>query len=124
VLNVCFHRDDIGSRPITAPKFPSHVPAPIDRCKVILVDDVCYSGRTIRAAMDELFEHGRPKWVRLLTLVDRGNRVLPIQPDFAPIHLEIEPEMSLKLVIDHEDALGNRLWVKPLSSEEKESPIS
>jgi len=109
-LNVSFHRDDIGSRPITRPKEPTKLPFEVQHTSIILVDDVIHSGRTIRAALDELFEHGRPRVVKLLALVDRGHRVVPIQPDFAAIHLEMEPDQKLQVVIDPDDPLGNRIW--------------
>ncbi len=110
ILNVSFHRDDIGSRPIVRPKHPTNLPVEIQNTSVILVDDVVHSGRTTRAALDELFEHGRPRVVKLISLVDRGNRVVPIQPDFAAMTLELESEQKLKVVIDSEDSQGNRIW--------------
>ncbi len=111
-LNVSFHRDDIGSRPITRPKEPTRLPDEVHHRSVILVDDVIHSGRTIRAALDELFEHGRPKRVRLLTLVDRGHRVVPIQPDYAAISFDMDETRKLHVVIDPDDAHGNRIWVQ------------
>ena len=110
-LNVSFHRDDIGSRPITRPKTPTDLPKSIDRANIILLDDVIHSGRTIRAALDELFEHGRPRLTKLMTMVDRGHRVVPIQPDYAAVTLDLENDRSLKVVIDPDDAKGNRIWV-------------
>jgi pyrimidine operon attenuation protein / uracil phosphoribosyltransferase len=110
-LNVSFHRDDIGSRPIPLPKTPTSLPQIVDRANVILIDDVIHSGRTIRAALDELFEHGRPRMTKLITMVDRGHRVLPIQPDYAAFALDLETNQSLKVVIDPKDDQGNRIWV-------------
>lgn len=110
ILNVSFHRDDIGSRPITRPKEPTQLPFQMQHASVILVDDVIHSGRTTRAALDELFEHGRPAIVKLMTLVDRGYRVVPIQPDFTAIHLEMDSDQKLNVVIDPDDPLGNRIW--------------
>ncbi|MCG8526944.1 MAG: bifunctional pyr operon transcriptional regulator/uracil phosphoribosyltransferase PyrR [Opitutales bacterium] len=110
-INVNFHRDDIGSRPITNPKVPTLLPLEIDRSCVILVDDVVHSGRTTRAALEELFEQGRPRVTRLLTLVDRGNRVLPIQPDFSAMAVDLEDHQKLKVVVDPEDDQGNRIWI-------------
>lgn len=109
-LNVSFHRDDIGSRPITHPKQPTYLPESIDHANILLVDDVIHSGRTIRAALDELFEHGRPRLTKLISLVDRGHRVLPIQPDYVAIHLDLERAQLLKVVIDPDDEKGNRIW--------------
>ncbi len=81
-LDVTMHRDDLSRNPTRAPS-PTQVPAGgIDGKTVVLVDDVLYSGRTIRAAMDALGDIGRPRIVRLAVLVDRGHRELPIRPDF------------------------------------------
>jgi pyrimidine operon attenuation protein/uracil phosphoribosyltransferase len=81
-LDVTLYRDDLARNPTRAPS-PTQVPAGgIDGRTVVLVDDVLYSGRTIRAALDALGSIGRPGIVRLATLVDRGHRELPIRPDF------------------------------------------
>lgn len=81
-LDVTLYRDDLARNPTRAPS-PTSVPAEgIDGSTVVLVDDVLYSGRTIRAALDALGGIGRPGIVRLATLVDRGHRELPIRPDF------------------------------------------
>jgi pyrimidine operon attenuation protein/uracil phosphoribosyltransferase len=81
-LDVTMYRDDLSRNPTRAPARTS-VPADgIDGKLVVLVDDVLYSGRTIRAALDALSAIGRPRFVRLATLIDRGHRELPIRPDF------------------------------------------
>jgi pyrimidine operon attenuation protein/uracil phosphoribosyltransferase len=81
-LDVTMYRDDLARRPTRSPS-PTSIPdGGIDGALVVLVDDVLYSGRTIRAALDALQAVGRPKYVRLATLVDRGHRELPIRPDF------------------------------------------
>lgn len=81
-LDVTMHRDDLSKNPTRAPA-PTLIPARgIDGTTVVLVDDVLYSGRTIRAALDALSDIGRPRAVRLATLIDRGHRELPIRPDF------------------------------------------
>ena len=81
IIDPTFYRDDqnrVGSRLIKA----TDIPIPIERKEIILVDDVIYTGRTIRAAIDALYSWGRPKRVMLLVMIDRGHRELPIQPDF------------------------------------------
>ena len=81
VIDPTFYRDDqnrVGTRLIKA----TDIPTPIEKKDIILIDDVIYTGRTIRASMDALHSWGRPKRVMLLVLIDRGNRELPIQPDF------------------------------------------
>ncbi len=81
-LDVTMYRDDLRHHPTRAPA-PTRIPAGgVDGKTVVLVDDVLYSGRTIRAALDALGDHGRPRAVRLAVLVDRGHRELPIRPDF------------------------------------------
>ena len=80
-IDPTFYRDDqnrVGTRLIKA----ADIPTPIEKQEILLIDDVIYTGRTIRAAMDALYSWGRPKRVMLLVMVDRGHRELPIQPDF------------------------------------------
>lgn len=80
-LDVSFHRDDVGLRPIV-PGRVTDIPVPIDGRVVVLVDDVLFTGRTVRAALEAVNEYGRPQAVQLAVLVDRGHRELPIRPDF------------------------------------------
>lgn len=81
-LDVTMYRDDLDRQPTRAPQ-PTEMPERgVDGATVILVDDVLYSGRTVRAALDALNDHGRPRAVRLAVLVDRGHRELPIRADF------------------------------------------
>jgi pyrimidine operon attenuation protein / uracil phosphoribosyltransferase len=83
-VDITFYRDDVGSRPISdAPVVhSSHIDFPLDGTTVVLVDDVLYTGRTVRAAIDALFDYGRPRRVQLAVLADRGHRELPIRPDY------------------------------------------
>ncbi len=81
IIDPTFYRDDqnrVGTRLIKA----TEIPTPIEKKEILLIDDVIYTGRTIRAAMNALYSWGRPKSVMLLVMVDRGHRELPIQPDF------------------------------------------
>ena len=80
-LDVTMYRDDLSRHPTRTPQ-PTSVPGPIDGKTVVLVDDVLFSGRTIRAALDAVGDLGRPRAVRLAVLVDRGHRELPIRADF------------------------------------------
>ena len=92
-IDVSMYRDDIGLRP-TLEVATSHVPCSLDGGLVVLVDDVLFTGRTVRAALDALIEFGRPQAVRLAVMVDRGHRELPIRPDFVgknlPTHVNDE----------------------------------
>lgn len=96
-LNIGFHRDDfqrIGLHPGIG---PSDLRSPIDDRVVVLVDDVLHTGRTVRAAMNELFDFGRPAAIRLAVLVDRGGRELPVAADFVGLHRQLPPGGSIKL---------------------------
>ncbi len=80
-LDVAFHRDDIGLRPVM-PEAGTHIPFDVDGATVVLVDDVLFTGRTIRAALDAIHDFGRPRAVQLAVMIDRGHRELPIRPDY------------------------------------------
>ncbi len=80
-LDVAFYRDDIGLRPVL-PEAVTHIPWSLDGVTVVLCDDVLFTGRTIRAALNALSDYGRPRAVQLLVMVDRGHRELPIRPDY------------------------------------------
>jgi len=96
-LNINFYRDDftrIGMHPRVA---PSELPVDVNDRHVVLVDDVLYTGRTIRAALNEIFDYGRPASVTLAVLVERGGRELPIRPDVAGRQLTLAAGESIKL---------------------------
>jgi pyrimidine operon attenuation protein/uracil phosphoribosyltransferase len=80
-LDVAFYRDDIGIRPVI-PGNPTDLPFDLTSRVVVLVDDVLFTGRTIRAAMDAIVDFGRPAAVQLAVMIDRGHRELPIRPDY------------------------------------------
>jgi pyrimidine operon attenuation protein/uracil phosphoribosyltransferase len=82
LLDITLYRDDLSTIAAQPQVKGTHLPIPIDGCVVVLCDDVLYTGRTVRAALDELMDYGRPKVVQLAVLVDRGHRELPIQADF------------------------------------------
>jgi pyrimidine operon attenuation protein/uracil phosphoribosyltransferase len=80
-LDVAFYRDDIGLRPVL-PEAVTHIPWSLDGRIVVLCDDVLFTGRTVRAALNALNDYGRPRAVQLAVMVDRGHRELPIRPDY------------------------------------------
>ncbi len=82
VIDVAMHRDDVGTRPELPVVRASKLPLPLEERTVIIVDDVLYTGRTVRAAMDAINSFGRPARIQLAALVDRGHRELPIRPDY------------------------------------------
>jgi len=96
-LDITFYRDDFTRIGINPEVKPSHIPDNIDDRDIILVDDVLHTGRTIRAAMNELFDYGRPATIRLAVLVDRSGRELPIQADVVAQHIDLEAHQHIKL---------------------------
>jgi pyrimidine operon attenuation protein/uracil phosphoribosyltransferase len=102
-LDVTMYRDDLAGQPTRAPS-PTHIPAGgIDGKTVVLVDDVLYSGRTIRAALDALADHGRPRAVRLAVLIDRGHRELPIRADFVGKNLPTAQHEKIRVRLEESD---------------------
>ena len=97
-LDISFYRDDFTRAGINPQVKPSRLPSPIDDRHIILVDDVLYTGRTIRAALNEIFDYGRPAAVTLVALVERGGRELPIQADVFGTHLDVAPDQQVKLL--------------------------
>ncbi len=97
VLDISFHRDDFDQSGLNPKVQPSNLPCPTEGRHIFLVDDVIMSGRTIRAAMNELFDYGRPASVTLITLLDLQQRELPIQADIIGGILAIAPDQMVKL---------------------------
>ena len=97
-IDVTKHRDDLHLRAPSGDRPPSQVPTVDDRV-VVLVDDVIWHGRTVRAAMDALLEYGRPRAVQLAVLVDRGHRELPIRPDFVGKNLPTSAEERVEVCL-------------------------
>ena len=81
-IDISFYRDDVGMRAGAPVVHESKLDFPLDGATVVLVDDVLFTGRTVRAAIDSLFDYGRPRKVQLAVLADRGHRELPIRPDY------------------------------------------
>jgi pyrimidine operon attenuation protein/uracil phosphoribosyltransferase len=96
-LDISFYRDDFSRIGINPQVKPSDLPYSVEDRNVVLVDDVLHTGRTIRAAMNELFDFGRPASILLTILVDRGGRELPIQPDVVGAALRLAPGEHVKL---------------------------
>ena len=102
IIDPTFYRDDqnrVGTRIIKA----ADIPTPIERKEILLIDDVIYTGRTIRAAIDALYSWGRPQKVMLLVMVDRGHRELPIQPDFCGKKVPTSKDESISLLLNSVD---------------------
>jgi pyrimidine operon attenuation protein/uracil phosphoribosyltransferase len=115
-IDVSFYRDDYGKRGLHANangKKVSNIPFDIENAHVIIVDDVLYTGRTIRAAVNELFDYGRPQRVELAVLVDRGGRELPVAPTFCPHTETLLANQTLELERSGDGKLAFRLKDKP-----------
>ncbi len=114
-LDITLYRDDltaIGPRPVLGrTKLPD---SGIDGVRVVIVDDVCYTGRTVRAALDELADFGRPARTLLCVLVDRGGRELPIQPDIVGKHVQAAPDQRVDVLVPElDDRLAVELTTQP-----------
>lgn len=96
-VDVSFYRDDFSEKGLRADVKPSQVPFDVEGATILLVDDVLYTGRTTRAAINELFDYGRPARVLLAALVDRGGRELPIAADFVAASVELSKQENLQL---------------------------
>src|ERR1700678_1824314 len=88
VLDISFYRDDLSTAGVGPGVTPGAIGFDVNGRDIILIDDVLYTGRTIRAALDALFDHGRPRRVQLLVLIDRGHRELPIEASFVGRHVQ------------------------------------
>ncbi len=97
LIDVSFHRDDFGQRGLRPQVQPTHLPFPVENRTLILVDDVLFTGRTTRAAINELFDYGRPHHIQLAVLADRGGRELPVSPDFCLWRPDIDRNEELIL---------------------------
>ncbi len=99
VVDITFYRDDAATA-LPNPRIgPSHIPGGVDGRRVVLVDDVLHTGRTIRAALDAVLDYGRPAVIELAVLVDRGGRELPIQPDYVGLQVEVDPRARVEVMV-------------------------
>jgi pyrimidine operon attenuation protein/uracil phosphoribosyltransferase len=110
-IDVAFWRDDYKKTGLRPGVKPSDIPFKVEGADIILVDDVLYTGRTIRAAMNEIFDYGRPTSIRLAALVDRGGRQLPICPQYLGAAVEVERDRTIELRRDGDERLS--LWLAP-----------
>ena len=113
VLSSVMHRDDFAQRGL-ASSAQTQLPFDVNGADILVLDDVLYTGRTIRAALNEIFDYGRPASVRLAVLVDRGGRQLPVDADIAAARLLLPPTQSLALLRASDGSFSFRL--KPSKS--------
>jgi pyrimidine operon attenuation protein/uracil phosphoribosyltransferase len=96
-IDVSFYRDDYARKGLHPDVKPTHIGFNVDRAAIVLVDDVLYTGRTTRAAINVLFDYGRPARIMLAALADRAGRELPVAADFVAAHVGLAPGQSLAL---------------------------
>jgi pyrimidine operon attenuation protein/uracil phosphoribosyltransferase len=104
VIDVAMHRDDVGTRRELPVVRASKLPVPLEGRTVIIVDDVFYTGRTVRAAMDAINSFGRPTRIQLAVLIDRGHRELPIRPDYVGKNLPTAGSEKVRVRLEQTDS--------------------
>jgi pyrimidine operon attenuation protein/uracil phosphoribosyltransferase len=102
-VDISFYRDDLASRPSAPIVHATQLEFPIDGRTIVIVDDVLYTGRTVRAAIDEVFDYGRPGRVQLAVLIDRGHRELPIRPDYVGKNLPTSQDQRVNVCVKEVD---------------------
>jgi pyrimidine operon attenuation protein / uracil phosphoribosyltransferase len=119
-LDITLYRDDLGLKAEQPVVRGTEIPFPIKGRTVVLVDDVLFTGRTIRAALDALMDLGRPRVIRLAVLVDRGHRELPIRPDYIGKNLPTSRREAVAVLLREQDGIDRVVIQEP--SEEGEAP--
>jgi len=118
-LDISFHRDDFARHPIPKEFAPTQLPGDVNGASVVLVDDVLFSGRTVKAALDEVFDHGRPTKVELAILVDRGGRRLPFAPDYCGLTLTAEESERVFVKLDPSEPTKDVIRIEPAPANRK-----
>ena len=111
-IDVSMHRDDVGIRRDLPRVLASTLPLPLKGKTVVIVDDVLFTGRTVRAAMDAIGSFGRPARIQLAALIDRGHRELPIRPDYVGKNLPTAPDEQVRLQLQEIDAEPDAVWLE------------
>jgi pyrimidine operon attenuation protein/uracil phosphoribosyltransferase len=122
IIDISFHRDDIGIRPITHITMPTELWFDVDDRTIVLVDDVLFSGRTVRAAINEIFDQGRPEAIELCALFDRGHRKLPIQARFVGIAEPVAEGFKVQVLLDNEAPERDEIKIIRTQPEPTENP--
>jgi pyrimidine operon attenuation protein / uracil phosphoribosyltransferase len=104
-VDISFYRDDYSLRPSAPVVHSTHLDFPVDGRTIVIVDDVLYTGRTVRAAIDAVFDYGRPARVQLAVVVDRGHRELPIRPDYVGKNIPTSQEQRVNVRVEEVDGV-------------------
>jgi pyrimidine operon attenuation protein / uracil phosphoribosyltransferase len=102
-VDIAFYRDDLSIRPSAPVVHATQLDFSVDNKTIVIVDDVLYTGRTVRSAIDEIFDYGRPARVQLATLVDRGHRELPIRPDYVGKNIPTSQDQRVNVRVEEVD---------------------
>jgi pyrimidine operon attenuation protein / uracil phosphoribosyltransferase len=102
-VDISFYRDDLALRQNAPVVHATHLDFPVDHRTIVIVDDVLYTGRTVRAAIDEVFDYGRPARVQLAVMVDRGHRELPIRPDYVGKNIPTSQQQRVFVCVEEID---------------------
>jgi pyrimidine operon attenuation protein / uracil phosphoribosyltransferase len=113
-VDISFYRDDYSLRPSAPVVHSTHLDFSIDERTIVIVDDVLYTGRTARAAIDAIFDYGRPARVQLAVLVDRGHRELPIRPDYVGKNIPTSQEQRVYVCVEEVDGV-DEVTINPTS---------
>ena len=113
-IDVSFYRDDYGQKGLRAKVETTTLPFEVEGSRIVLIDDVLYTGRSVRAAINEIFDYGRPEKIELAVLVDRGGRELPIEATYVGARVSVARDLSIVL---NRDADRFELTVEPVTSE-------
>jgi pyrimidine operon attenuation protein/uracil phosphoribosyltransferase len=111
VIDVAMHRDDVGTRADLPVVRASKLPLPLEGRTVVIIDDVLYTGRTVRAAMDAISSFGRPARIQLAALIDRGHRELPIRADYVGKNLPTAENERIRVRLEQTDSEADAVWL-------------
>ncbi len=114
VIDISFHRDDISTNPIPKASNPTSIPFDIEEATVILADDVLSTGRSLRAAINEIFDQGRPARLQSATLFDRGGRLLPLRADFAGFVEEVPASRKVDVRLSGDEPSADEIRIAEL----------
>jgi pyrimidine operon attenuation protein/uracil phosphoribosyltransferase len=119
-VDIAFYRDDLTIRPSVPVVQSTHLEFPVDGRTIVIVDDVLYTGRTVRAAIDAIFDYGRPARVQLAVLVDRGHRELPIRPDYVGKNIPTSQDQRVNVRVDEVDGV-DEVTIGPATAPKREA---
>src|ERR1017187_2446002 len=111
-IDIAMYRDDVGKRTELPVVRASKLPMPLDGRTLIIVDDVLFTGRTVRAAMDAISSFGRPARIQLAALIDRGHRELPIRADYVGKNLPTAPNEKIRVCLEQTDGEPDAVWIE------------